>query len=269
MKKSIVFGALALAGAAFAVESATVGYTSKDVGKSQYILTAVQFDGIGGTTIDNVVTTTDTGTQAWTPEDENVDGWEGTAATIMVPNAAGLYDYYYYASDGYDDDTEETYPGWCDEYGYIKKNVALEVGFGVWTKGAKAAGSALTFSGMVPSEDEITVDVDSGYTIIANPLPQAFEVQKVTTTAAATQAWTPEDENVPNWEKNAATIMVPNAAGLYDYYYYASDGYDDDTEETYPGWCDEYGYIQKNKFVAPGVAVWFKTKTAASVTFAK
>ena len=63
--------------------------------------------------------------------------------------------------------------------------------------------------------------------------------------------------------------MVPNADGLYAYYYYASVGYDEDTDETYAGWCDRYGYIQKNKVIPVGVAIWFKTKAAATVTFTK
>ena len=41
----------------------------------------------------------------------------------MIPDGNGNYDYYYYASDGYDEDTDETYAGWCDKFGYIKKNV--------------------------------------------------------------------------------------------------------------------------------------------------
>jgi len=187
----------------------------------------------------------------------------------MIPNADGLYDYYYYASDGYDEDTDETYAGWCDRYGYLKKNISLTLGLGIWTRGNKTVDTTLTMAGEVADEDSITTSVGAGYTIIASPFPMGFDLTNITTTATATQSWTPDDENVPNWENDAATIMVPNADGLYDYYYYASDGYDEDTDETYAGWCDRYGYIQKNKVIPVGVAIWFKTKAAATVTFTK
>lgn len=247
-----------------------MGYNTKAIAQNTYVLTAIQFDGIGGaTTVDKIVSTTDAGTQSWTPQDENVPDWEKNAATLMIPNAAGNYDYYYYASDGYDDDTGETYAGWCDEFGYIKKNVALTVGLGIWVRGNKTVDSSLTQAGEVPGDSSITTSIGAGYTIIGNPFPTSFDLQDVTTTATATKSWNPDDTNVENWERNATTIMVPNAAGNYDYYYLASDGYDDDTGETYAGWCDEFGYIKKNVTVPAGMAVWFKTGAAATVTFTK
>ena len=254
----------------FPASTPVVGYNTKDIAKNAYVLTAIQFDGVGGaTTVNKLITTTDTGTQSWTPEDENVPGWEQQATTLMIPNVKGGYDNYYFASDGYDEDTDETYAGWCDEYGYIKKNIPLAVGLGIWVRGNKTVDTALTQAGEVPGDSSITTDVGAGYTIIGNPFPMEFDIQDVTTTAAATQSWTPDDENVPNWEQNAATIMVPNAKGGYDNYYYASDGYDEDTDATYAGWCDEYGYIKKNVTVPAGTAVWFKVKAAATVTFTK
>ena len=79
-----------------------VGYNTKDIAQNAYVLTAIQFDGVGGaTTVNKIITTTDVGTQSWTPNDENVPGWEEQAATLMIPNVKGGYDYYYYASDGY------------------------------------------------------------------------------------------------------------------------------------------------------------------------
>jgi len=250
--------------------SYVVGYNTKEIAKNAYVLTAVQFDAVqGATTVDKIVTTTDAGTQSWTPEDENVPGWEQQATTLMIPNAKGGYDNYYFASDGYDDDTEETYAGWCDEFGYIKKDISLTVGLGIWVRGNKTLDTSLTEAGAVPTESSITTDVGAGYTIIGNPFPMAFDIQSVVTSVTPTQSWTPDDENVPDWEKNAATIMVPNAKGGYDNYYYASDGYDEDTDETYVGWCDEFGYIKKNVTVPAGTAVWFKTKAAATVTFTK
>ena len=246
-----------------------MGYNTKEIAQNAYVLTAIQFDATqGATTIDKVLAS-DTGTQSWTPQDENVPDWEKNAATIMIPNDRGTYDNYYYASDGYDEDNDETYAGWCDEYGYIKKNVALTVGLGIWVRGNKTVASTLTQAGEVPEDSSITTSVGAGYTIIGSPYPMSFDLQDVTTTAPATQSWNPDDTNVENWEQNAACIMVPNDRGTYDNYYYASDGYDEDTDETYAGWCDEYGYIKKNVTVPAGMAVWFKTGAAATVTFTK
>ena len=146
MKKCMVLASVAgLAGMAMGVSSSVVGYVTKDIGRSSYVLTAVQFEGVNGeTTVDDIVSTSDAGTQSWNPDDTNVDGWYNTAATLMIPNGFGGYDYYYYASDGYDEDADEQYPGWCDMYGYVQKNVTVPAGVGIWFRTGAAATVTFT-----------------------------------------------------------------------------------------------------------------------------
>ena len=269
--KKVMFGlAAAAAISAFAaLESAnTVGYTTKDIAQGAYVLTAVQFETVDQqNNITNLVKTSDAGTTAWNGDD-NVPGWYNSALTLMVPKATGGYDYYYYAADGWDDANETEYPGWCDEFGYIQPSVALTTGLGVWFKGSTSGNETITMAGQVLEDDTTTTSVGSGYTIVANPYPIVVDLQTVATAASAATAWN-GDDNVPGWYNNAPTIMIPKTTGGYDYYYYAADGWDDDSETEYAGWCDEFGYIQKNMTIPVTAGIWFKNNSATTVTFTK
>jgi coproporphyrinogen III oxidase len=271
MKKLMFTVAVAAGLAAFGtgIESAnTVGYTTKAIAQNDYALTAVQFETVDQqNNITNLISTSDAGTTAWNGDD-NVPGWYNSAMTLMVPNGEGGYSFYYYAADGWDDANETEYPGWCDEYGYIQANVTLTTGLGVWFKGSASGNESITMSGQVLDEATTATSVGSGYTIIANPYPVASDIQTVTTTASAATAWD-GDDNVPGWYNSAPTIMIPNGEGGYSFYYYAADGWDDDNETEYAGWCDEYGYIQKNITLPVTTGIWFKNNAAATVTFTK
>ena len=188
--------------------------------------------------------------------------------TLMVPKATGGYDYYYYAADGYDEANDAEYAGWCDKFGYIQPDVTLTTGLGVWFKGSTSSSETITMSGQVLSDDTTTTSVGSGYTIVANPYPIAVDLQDVATAASGATAWE-GDDNVAGWYNNAPTIMVPKATGGYDYYYYAADGYDEANDSEYAGWCDKFGYIQKNVTIPVTTGIWFKNDTATSVTFTK
>ena len=274
--KKLMIAAAAMA-AAFAVNADTdsglvsstvVGYATKDVAQDAYVLTGVQFESLDGNNkLTDLVKTTDAGTKAWNGDD-NVSGWYNNAFTLLVPKASGGYDFYYYASDGWDDATETEYAGWCDMYGYIQPNVTLTTGLGVWFKGSTTANASITVAGSVVEDDSTTTSVGAGYTIIANPYPMVVDIQDVATSATAARAWN-GDDNVEGWYNNAPTIMIPKATGGYDFYYYAADGWDDATETEYAGWCDMYGYIQKNITIPVTTAVWFKNDTATTVTFDK
>jgi hypothetical protein len=271
MKKLMFAAAVAAGLVAFGegIESAnTVGYTTKDVAQDAYVLTAVQFETTDQQNkLSTLVKTSDAGTTAW-DGDDNVPGWYNNAMTLMVPKATGGYDYYYYAADGYDEANDAEYAGWCDMYGYIQPNVTLTTGLGVWFKGTASGNETITMSGQVLSDDTTTTSVGSGYTIIANPYPIAADLQDVATTASAATAWD-GDDNVPGWYDNAPTIMIPKTTGGYDYYYYAQDGYDEANDSEYAGWCDMYGYIQKNVTIPVTSGIWFKNDAASTVTFSK
>ena len=94
MKKSIVFGALALAGAAFAVESATVGYEQIALAANTWYLAGVQFEAAGGSelSIQDAI------------KGDFVATGDGLGAQIQVWNGVKLTPYYYWdmAIDGED-----------------------------------------------------------------------------------------------------------------------------------------------------------------------
>ncbi len=270
MKKLMFAAAVAAGLAAFGdgLESAnTVGYTEQDVAQGEYVLAGIQFETVDLQNKLADLVKPSISTTAWNGDD-NVPGWYNTAMTLMIPNGEGGYNYYYYATDGWDDATETESTGWCDMYGYLQPSITLTPGLGVWFKGATTGNGTITVSGQVVGDATSTTSVGAGYTIVANPYPVAADIQTVATSATAGTAWN-GDDNVPGWYNNAPTIMIPNGEGGYNYFYYAADGWDDANETEYPGWCDMYGYIQKNISIPVSSGIWFKNNSATTVTFSK
>ena len=245
-----------------------VGYATKDIEKNTYVLTGVQFESMDGqNNAADLLSTTDAGTTAWNGDD-NVEGWYNNALTLMIPNGKGGYNYFYYAADGYNEADDSESKGWCDKFGYLQTGMTLTTGLGVWFKGSAADNGSITVSGQVLAEDSTTTEVGAGYTIIANPYPIAADIQDVATSASAATAWN-GDDTIDGWYNSAPTIMIPNGKGGYNYFYYAADGYDESNDSEYAGWCDKFGYIQKNVTIPVSTGVWFKNDTATTVTFAK
>ena len=123
-------------------------------------------------------------------------------------------------------------------------------------------------SGAVLSGATTETIVDAGYTLIANPYPELVNITNITISAAGATAWD-GDDNVPGWYNNAPTIMIPNGEGGYNFYYYAADGWDDDNETEYAGWCNKFGYIQKTISIPVMMGVWFKNDISTTITFTK
>ena len=186
------------------------------------------------------------------------------APELLVVNAAGGYNSYYYISDATDDDDKELgYDCWADFDGYALKDVdKLNVGQGFWFKSAVAG--TISVAGEVKTGASAVVAFPANkYDIIANPFPVDVSFADVVTTGITPGAYA--DDLV-----GASEILVLNAAGGYDAYYYISDATDDDDKEVgYDCWADFDGYILSGKQVKAGESFWIKGNAAGSIGFTK
>ena len=249
MKKSIVFGALALAGAAFAVESATVGYTTKEsTGAGKFVIGAAQFEAANGTTADvQELFSSSFAPQAYdlTTGELTSETWYEAAPQIQIPNGVGGYLVYYYGSNVYDEATDSVTTGWADRYGSLVSRVVAP-GQGVWLRAPDSDNIPFLSSGSVLGEGTVT-STKSSFEIVGNPLPAALAINgnKVTWNIVPVQAYDLETGELtsPTWYEAAPQIQIPNGVGGYLVYYYGSNVYDEATDSVTTGWADRYGSL--------------------------
>ena len=295
MKKLMFAAAVAAtAGIAGAIESAnTVGYTTREI-NNKFVISAGQFDAIGGDTfsVASVGVDAPATVNAWITWDEdadefydNVPGWAQKAPQIQIPNANGTgYTIAYYVADARNDEDKNAGAGWVDGGGYLI-NATITSGIGMWTRGYRdgdttVGNTTLTYAGEVSDDASQTIAVSDKFQLRSVPYPKELVLNgknvadwSVLTPATAWQTWDEDaDEfydNVPGWTIGAAQIQIPNADNTgYTIAYYVADARNDEDENAGAGWVDGGGYLI-NASIPVGRGVWFNARKSVNVPIYK
>ncbi len=276
MKKMMFAFAAAAAIGAFAIESANVvGYTqTSNPAPKSYVMVANSFQDVGGTTLDLNKIATEATAGAYDTASSSAPMlkiWDPTAG-----NGIGAYYTYYLITDAYDEDTDDEVTAWADRNGDCAKDVTLPLGSALWYICQTETGKSVTMSGEVSPASDLTISATTpGYTMVANPFPQATDLNTVEWYAA--DGKTPLAPATYDTQSTAApTIKVWDAAagngiGAYLTYYYISDAYDEDNDEEVTAWADRNGDVADISIPA-GQGFWLilpSGHTGVKATFTK
>ena len=250
-----------------------VGYATKEQSKdADYKVISFQWDAVtGGATksLQDAITPSVAG-KAWeSAEAENcIPGWTDTAPMIQVRDANGGYDTAWYAEEGYDLDSGEMYPAWCDAEGFVNKAATVSIGQAAWILNPTGKDAIFTVSGAVASEETSVGGSANVFLLQGGGFPVEFNINDTTActwTLTGGIAWeSAEAENcIPGWTDNAPMIQIRDENGGYTTCWYAAEGYDLDSGEMYPAWCDAEGFVVKTATVpvSAGFWLWAPAKT--------
>ena len=246
MKKLMfAIGAVALCGAALAVESSIVGYaTSKSVPLQDkktvgYYIGSVAFEGIGK---DSMVAVKDIGT----PSAPAVESGDDNCVELQFLNPKGTsYISYYYISDA-ENEEEELVTAWADKFDAVAED-EYPIGQSFWYM-ANGEPSSITMPGQVNDSDTVTKDLDIEYRLFGNAWPMALDLTKVTTTVPALESG----------EEGVLELQVLNAKGTsYITYCYISDA-ENEKGELVTAWADGSDYAVTEPVAAVGAGAWIR-----------
>ena len=244
MKKLMFTAAVAAAGLAFGIESAnTVGYETKQAASAgTMMLGAIQFDNVGGATMD--VSKAVIPSVAPAAYDENQDyayddNWYRSAAQIQIRSGNGWI-VLYYTSCGSDPDGNPA-AGWATDDGAILE-MPLSSGTGVWLTSPSSANCSFTIAGEVKAVDTPVATAQTSMKLVAAPYPISFGINdssNVTWNVSAPAAY---DENQDyayddNWYRSACQLQKRSGNG-WIILYRTSCGSDPDGNPA-AGWATE------------------------------
>lgn len=216
----------------------TVGYTTQGLTSAKFNMHGVVFTTVDGGDMDlnkdfdfpNLTKGDDT------PLADNIQVWD--------PSTSGYTTYYYYNAEG----DEENW-GWVDA-NWELPNAKLACGTAFWFKAKEGDGKAMTQSGAVESEDDVTYDLTGGkFNMHINPWPVAVDLNDEN--AIVIKNFTPGDDtpvadNIQVWN--------PATSGYTTFYYYNAEG----DEENW-GWVDANWELPKAEIPACA-GFWYKAK---------
>lgn len=243
-----------------------MGYATKEQSKdADYKVISFQWDSVNGSATKSLqdAITPSVGGKAWESADaENcIPGWTDTAPMIQVRNAIGGYTVCWYAEEGYDLDTEEMYPAWCDAEGFVNKSATVSLGQAAWILNPTGKDATFTVTGAVASGETAVGGSANVFLLQGGGFPVEFNIndsEACTWSLTGATAWESADaENcIQGWTDNAPMIQIRNEVGGYAVAWYAALGYDLDTEEMYPAWCDAEGFVLKSTKVPVSAGFW-------------
>ena len=259
MKKLMFAATVAAAMAGFAVESNIVGYQNfLTFDNSGYSLVGAQFRGVAGTTKTYSLQDIKPANGCTGPYYEDWDQGDGStvAPQIMVRNTSGIYTFYYYIADAYEDGDGEWQPGWVDSGAYFLDDTTIALGEGFWLYDIYNATPTWTIAGGVIDKD-VDGTYPTDYTLTANPFPMDLLINDKTKvdwgnlTGPYYEDWDQGDGSTV-----APQIMVRNSSGIYSFLYYIADAYEDGDGEWQPGWVDSGAYYYNDSKVDCGQGFW-------------
>ena len=228
-------GRVAPAWANEVVSSNIVGYEKISLTADKFVMSAAQFEvvGGGGGTLSDLFSATDIpfGTE------------------VRLLNEKGQYEMFTYLEEAYDEDLDDYVPGWANGDEYLVSD-PVSIGTGFWVSSPENYN--LTQSGQVATDGTVTLTLTAGmFQMIADPFPEGFNPNAVT--------W-------GNLEYGTE-IRVLNAQGQYVFYTYLEEAYDEDLDDYVPGWADGDEYLVKANIANEGQGFWIKSDTATTITF--
>ena len=226
------------------VSSDIVGYSTDSLTGGNYNMGGVVFTTVNGGAID----LNDMSFPGVTGSD-----FEATSDNILVwnPSTSGYTKYYYYYDASAPDDN-----GW---YGTLDEETTLPAGTAFWYLAKAGEGKAITQSGAVESDADVTFDLTGGnYNMVINPYPTAIDLNDSTTVEFAGVTGS-------DFEATSDNILVwdPSTSGYTKYYYYYDASAPDDN-----GW---YGTLDEEATLSAGTAFWYLAKAGEGkkITFKK
>lgn len=243
MKKSIVFGALALAGAAFAVESAVVGYENVER-SDNYVFSGSMFLTPGQTSYKlNDITVSGA-------DDEGVDFIQ-----FLKPGTSRLNNAESYYFDGDVWCHKYNVAGVCEADDEIDDDYTIDAGNGFLAR-FSTVGAAFLYSGQVNAGANSVIEVPrtQNFQLVINPLPRAVDLTELTVEDA--------DEEGADFLQFfiAGTSRLSNALS----YYY--DGEDWCHKYNVAGVCEADDVVEASECVIlPGEGFMLRCGTAGAV----
>ena len=236
-------------------KTSVVGYNTQAVQGDKLYCIGLQFSDVG--VAGDLASIAKLSTSGITPG--AYDTMYTDAPCIMIYNGVG-YDYYYYISDAYDANGDET-TAWADGGGDETADQKT-IGTGCWLRipAGKATNGSVTSAGEVNDAESSTIDIANGLTLACSPYPVALNMAKVTTSGLTAGT----DDTMYT---DAPCIMVYHGVG-YEYYYYISDAYDVGGNEV-TAWADGGGDAVTGEIANVGEAFWVRSGSAGTLTIAK
>ena len=119
------------------VSSNVVGYATKEqASDADYKVISFQWDAVNGSatrSLQEAIKPSVGGTAWESAEAENcIQGWTDNAPMIQIRDETGGYTLAWYATEGYDLESGEMYPAWCDSDGFVMKHTTVPVSAGFW-----------------------------------------------------------------------------------------------------------------------------------------
>ena len=248
------------------VSSNVVGYATKEQASgADYKVISFQWDAVNGSatrSLQEAIKPSVGGTAWESAEAENcIPGWTDTAPMIQIRDAEGGYNIAWYATEGYDLDSGEMYPAWCDAEGFVLKETTVSVGQAAWILNPTGTDATFTVSGALATEETTVGGSANVFLLQGGGFPIEFDINNTnacTWVCSGATAWeSAEAENcIPGWTDNAPMIQIRDETGGYTLAWYATEGYDLDSGEMYPAWCDTEGFVMKNTTVPVSAGFW-------------
>ena len=170
-------------------------------------------------------------------------------AQLLCWDGAG-YAFYGWSGEVGDEDLDNQ---WLDDQ-YEIADIPAANGTGFWIDTSESA--TVIFSGEVPAEDAVTVNVSAGYNLIANPFPETISIQKITST------------DLPAMDLDSlafnAQLLTWNGSG-YSFYGWAGEVGDEALDNK---WLDDQ-YEEATATLDIGKGCWIQTSAPGTVTFTK
>ena len=278
--KGLVTTISALAAAAAFAEGVTsantVGYTEKTLTAGEYGLAAVQFQSTESQAADlQDLITCSVAINSYDQNDEFQNDWYQSAAQLQVRVGTGWVQYYYCgdADLAIPGEEEVWIPGWANFVGTYAQNVTLAPGTGIWMIGPSGSPATFKVFGQVVGTASANITTASGYNLVANPFPEAFDLNtdKITWGFAPVASYDQNDEFQNDWYKNAPQIQLRVGTGWVQYYYCAdADLAIPGEEEVWiPGWANFVGTYAQNVTVNVGEGFWVIADGTATTVVTK
>ena len=223
-----------------------MGYNTASLTGGKFNMSGIVFSNVDGTAIDLNDMTFENLTSG--DEANNADKIQ-----VWDPATSGYTTFFNYNLEG----DEESW-GWWDEN--FEVDPVLPVGTAFWYKAKAGNGKAMTHSGAVESDTDVTVAITGGkFNMVINPYPTTIDLND-DSTVEFTNLTSGDEAN------NADKIQVwdPATSGYTTFFNYNLEG----DEESW-GWWDEN--FEVDPVLPAGTAFWYKAKAGSgkAITFKK
>ena len=182
---------------------------------------------------------------------------QDTADNILVWTGTGYTTYWFYDATGTDDEDPDYDKKWYDTIDESTPSSAgIDAADGAWYIGRNA--TTLTIAGEV-SKSAVSVDLQNGYNLIANPFPAALTLNDPSID------WSSMGVTGTLGQDTADNILVWTGTGYTTYWFYDATGTDDADPDYDKKWYDTIDESTPSSASIPaGVGVWFIHRGAAT-----